>query len=59
VESLVTLAILVAAAVGSVGFVGNGLYTQRHGVDHRVLRWMRNGGIAAAWPLLVVRALIG
>lgn len=57
-EGALTVAILIAAAAGSVGFVGNNVYTSRHGFDQPWLRALRNLGIAAIWPLVIARALL-
>ena len=56
--AFLTAAIVVAATVGSVGFVGNGLYMSSHGRDHPILRRMQNLGVAVVWPLIVVRAVL-
>jgi len=52
-----TAAIFVAAVAGSIGFVGNNLYASRHGFDQRWLRRLRNLGIAAVWPLVILKAI--
>lgn len=56
IRHLLDLAILAAFALGSVGYVGNGLLESRRGEGHRVLRRLRNGGILIGWPLLIARA---
>jgi hypothetical protein len=55
---LFDLAILAAVVVGSVGFVGGGLYYERYGREHVALRWMRNAGVVLVWPLLVLRVVL-
>jgi hypothetical protein len=57
-ETGLTVAIFALFALGSIGFVGNGLYTERHGRDHQLLRWMRNVGLLLVWPLIVLRAVL-
>lgn len=52
------IAILLAAAAGSVGYVGNGLAESRRGEGVRWLRWLRNGGVIVVWPLIVIWALV-
>lgn len=54
----ITVAIIVAAIVGSIGFVGNNIYTSRQGFDQPVFRWLRNLGIAVVWPLIILRAFL-
>lgn len=52
------IAILLAAAAGSVGYVGNGLAESRRGEGVCWLRWLRNGGVIVVWPLIVIWALV-
>lgn len=56
-EQALTVAILAVFVLGSIGFVGNGVYTQRRGHDHPVLRRIRNWALLVVWPLIVARAV--
>ena len=55
---VLTAAILIAAAAGSVGFVGNNIYAARHGPDQPWFRWLRNLGIGVVWPLVILKAFV-
>lgn len=57
-DQALVAAIIVAVVVGSIGFVGNGLYSSRHGIDQPWLRRMRNLGLILVWPLVIVKALL-
>ena len=57
-SDLLLVAILLAAAAGSVGYVGNGIAESRRGEGVRWLRWLRNAGVALVWPLIVAWALV-
>ena len=57
-SDLIAIAILLAAAAGSVGYVGNGLAESRRGEGVRWLRWLRNAGVIVVWPLIVIWALV-
>lgn len=52
------VAIIIAVVLGSVGFVGNGIHTSRHGFDQPWLRRLRNLGLIVVWPLVIVKALL-
>ncbi len=52
------VAILIAAAAGSVGYLGNGIAEGRRGEGIRWLRWLRNTGVALVWPLIVIWAFV-
>jgi hypothetical protein len=58
VDGALTAAIFGAAAAGSIGFIGNGIYTSRCGFDQPWLRRLRNMGIAVVWPLVILKAFV-
>ena len=58
VSDNLAVAIILAAALGSIGYVGNSLAESRRGGGIVWLRWLRNAGVIVVWPLIVLWALV-
>ena len=58
VSDVLAVAIILAAALGSIGYVGNSLAESRRDGGIVWLRWLRNAGVIVVWPLIVLWALV-
>jgi hypothetical protein len=57
-SDVLAVAVILAAALGSIGYVGNSLAESRRGGGIVCLRWLRSAGVIIVWPLIVLWALV-